>query len=405
MNNIRLENLKANSKRDENFFVVDEEKFNSTFLSALFIINKDKKVSKEALGLTSVLLSFSAFSNRKSSPSIRKIDLDFNEGYGKYMLRCSLLEPLSENSIRDSRLRMGKRLIKTFSSGWTSNDRDLNRAIEEITYKYSLLDADPIFQLDRMMQLNYLKDLPLGRYPYGKLEKIKKLNHLDIKLAIDHLLESNRMATYIGNTNYRFVLAARNRIKPSSKIFPLELKSPILPRGTNLEADIGNIKGNYVGFAFNLSKIHSEKNKLCHDILLSVLFDKHNGKLNDFLIENNAEVADVKLFLPAACFTVYLCSTEKLTEEFIDKFTEKIINLYKEDIEVDLFNVKRQIEKKLYRGFDNPFDMANNIYEGRISGLDYSIDVLDSKLNSIDEKDFQSYLKKINFVGSIRLKG
>jgi len=405
MNKIRIENIKANRNTDENFFVIDEDKYNSTYLSALFVINKDNRISKEAFGLTSVLLSFSAFANNSSSSSFHKINFDFDEGYNKYILQCSILEPLDKKAFIDSRLKMGRKLMRTFTAGWSKRDRDLDRAIEEITYQYAMLDVDPVFQLDRMMQLNYFPDLPLGRYPYGNLEKIKKVNHMDIELALEHLIQSSRMAAYVGNINYRFVLAARNTIKPSSKIFPFTPKLQVLPRGTNLEVENKKISGNYVGFAFNLSKVHSEKVKMCHDILLSLLFNKYNGVMLDYLLENDMKIIDTKLFLPSSCFSIYLSSSKAIDLKFIEEFENKITQFYKEDIEINLFNIKRSIESKLYKGFDTPQELVNNIYEGRLSGFDYSTDVLNSKLESIDTEDFVAYLKKINLVGSIKLEG
>jgi len=406
MNNIRKENLKNNRNADENFFVVDEGIFNSTYLSVLFIVNKDKKISKEALGLTSVLLSISSFANADSSSSHRKkISFEFGEGYNKYTLCCAMREPIKSQALIDSRLKLGKRLMRTFSSGWSGSERDFSRAIEEISYRYAVLDNDPIFQLDRLMQLNFLPDLPLGKYPYGNLEKIKKLNHLDIKLALEHVLASNRMVAYVGDTNYRFVLSAKNSIKPSIKIFPLSLRKQILPRGTNLEVKSEKIAGNYLGFAFNLSKVHSEKVKLCHDILLLTLFNKYSGVMNDFLLANGARVIDTKLFLTASCFCVYLSTTEDFSKDFIEEFERRVQYFYKEDFSDYLSISKDAIEKTIDNQFDSPKALVDHLYEGRLAGLDYSPEVLKSKLKSISREDFEAYLKKINLIGSIKLEG
>ena len=405
MNKIRTENAKANINRDENFFVIDEDRYNSTYLSVLLIANRDDKISKEALGLTSILLSISPFNRNIFDNSIHRINFNFREGYGKYFLRCSLTEPLNQKTIIEPRMKMGKRLMKTIDSGWSKRSCDLKRALDIVKYKYAELDADPIFQLDRMMQLNFLTDLPLGKYPYGKLEKVQKINHLDIDLAIEYLLKSNRMATYIGNTNYRFVLASRNKIKPTIKIFPLTLPQKILPRGNNLEIENDSFKGNYVGFAFNLSQVHSEKVKLCHDILLAMLFNETYGIMNDYLIDNNCKVIDVKLFVPTGCFCVYLYSYQDISIDFIEEFERKVIDTYTSDIASNFILIKHLLLNKLKEGFNNPEDLADYLFEGRLAGLDYSLATMNDKLNSITEEDFIAYSRKINLIGSIRIKG
>jgi len=413
MNRIRKENISANQNLDENFFVVDEDRFNSTYVSSLFLIKKNSKVSKEAFGVLSLLLSMASLTNKNSKYTYSRdskarennVLFEFSEGYGQYFLSASISAPYKSRELFDTQGKLGKNLMRTIRSGWTKAPADLNRVIEDITYEYSLLDNDPIFQMDHLIYLNYLRELQLGRYPYGDLDKIKELKFLDLDSALKELIESPRMSAYVGDTNYRFVLSARKRLKPNSKIFPVTLKKEIVPRGTDLVVKNKKFKGEYVGFVFNLSKIHSEQTYVCNKILMELLFNKYYGLMLDVVSKERIEIVKTQLFPVGHCFIVYLHSDKKISEDFIVEFEKKITNFYSKDLQEYAYMMKRYLIEKIMFGFDNPRDLVESKYLGRLGGLNISSDVMITKLQNLNYKDFSSYLRKINFVGSMKIEG
>lgn len=413
MNRIRKENISANENLDENFFVVDEDRYNSTYVSSLFLIKKNANVSKEAFGVLSLLLSMASLTNKNSKyiyirdtkAQENNVLFEFSEGYGQYFLGASISAPYKSYEFFDSQSKLGKNLMRTIRTGWTKAPADLNRVIEDITYQYSLLDNDAVFQMDHLIQLNYLHELQLGRYPYGDLNKIKELKFLDLDSALKALLESPRMAAYVGDTNFRFVLSARRRLKPNSKIFPVTLRKDIVPRGTDLVVKDDKFKGDYVGFVFNLSKIHSEQTYVCNKMLMELLFNKYYGLMLDIVSKQQIEIVKTQLFSVGHCFVVYLHSDKKISSEFIAEFEKKITNFYSEDLQEYSYMMKRYLIEQIMIGFDNPRDLVESKYLGRLGGLNISPDVMVTKLQNLEYKEFSSYLRKINFVGSIKIEG
>jgi len=413
MNRIRKENISANKNLDENFFVIEEDRYNSTYVSSLFLIKKNANVSKEAFGVLSLLLSMASLSNKNSKYIFigdskayeTNIAFNFTEGYGQYFLGASISAPYKTREFFDTQSKLGKNLMRTIHTGWTKAPGDLKRVIENITYEYSVLDNDPVFQMDHLIHLNYLPELQLGRYPYGDLKKIEELKFLDFDNALKGLLESPRMSAYVGDTNYRFVLSARRRLKPNSKIFHLELRKDIIARGTDLILKDAKFKGEYVGFVFNLSKVHSEQTYVCNQMLMELLFNKYYGKMQDVVSKEEAEIVKTQLFPVGHCFTVYLHSDKPISKKFILEFEEKIKNFYLEDLEEYSYMMKRYLIEKIMLGFDNPRELVESKYLGRLGGLNISPDVMITKLKGLEYKDFSAYLRKINFVGSMKIEG
>jgi hypothetical protein len=291
------------------------------------------------------------------------------EAYSSYLVFFSQEQPSAKGladagKTEDSQAGLLKRIIQ---SGWSQSPVDLNLIKDQIKYEYAQLSLDPVFSIRHVTGLNFLLEVPLGRYPYGDLKKIEGLNQLALEQAKKKLIDSPKMACYLGNTDYQPVLAFRRSVHPASKIFPLERPELKIGAVRHLE-ESSSFPLDYLSLVYKTSKVLSEQGEV-FSLIEQELLLSDGGLIQKELEPLGVEIVGSDFFKGEGIEAIYLVSLNPLDKEFEAKIEATIEKCRQGDCQAEFQLAKEKLAEKYMGGHLSLEDLAEGAFYGRLRGI------------------------------------
>ncbi len=401
MRDIRLKIKEKDS--DENFIVIQDEKYGENVFSTYFIINK-VKVDKAALLVFVNFLNSSTlvYKNKWEKEKIEAnffsshLSFELSEFSHDYILKACVVSPLNMDQIMFNHINdrilgfMNEVMVKVL----TRKERDIENAKKEILLQNIFLNTQ-VNYLRKLFYLNFDSKNVSCAYLTCQGTDFSHIKNISFTNLLNKIKESQRIVIYIGNTEFSRMLKLKSMMKPTEKIFPLRKNELEI----NTIRELAKISDKLVGITYVYKKpeIDSEKNFLLSLLAKDVLFNTHNGVICSLLKSIDGfnsllgyDYSYFDNFIKVYMSFAYL-NKESLTE------LDGVINKVKEaNLLLNFNSSKARLNDTLLASCYSLSAQADFIALSRLLGLDYSFDKLVNLLSNIEYDDFVSYLSRIH---------
>ncbi len=404
--------MKQIESPNENLIFIDDENYKVNQLDVTYIINRNDtclaalKMYLDVITENSVvyknkkklLEKLNSFYGAKLTYSIKKADTD-------YVVNFKITTVLNKfvKGFRNIQLEAIRFIDTLIREGWGNNRAVFTSALEKNITETQRLEQNEEFSLIHAVHNNFIPNLSYGIYPYGTVEEFKSLKDVDLSVARNALLKAQVLVTYIGDCNANALSLVNRVYKPSPFIAPLRSGDFHFSDEVKLVAD-STFDDTHIALVYITEQIETLKVKLIEKIIVKLIANEIK-KVNkiDYRVDANPKI---DLLYKGNIIVVRLNSDVNTAYEKIIQTVTEVINSISLSVREETFNhIVKSILFELEDVKTNPVKYSNFIIENKLCGLEYDLETQKNTLSSITLDDVKKKLNKLNYFGSLVLKG